>query len=105
MISLWYANPGEDFKILKCPDKLMILTSEQTEFSLKTLVGNTLPVVGKNDDVIYAVFAQKRFAFSKTDALKIMGDIKGKTEKPPTIMGASVSCRNDCSQCKICRKK
>lgn len=105
MISLWYTNIGEDFKILKCPDKLLILTSEQTEFSVKTLIGSTIPVVGKSDDVIYAVFAQRRLAFSKKDALKIMGDITGKTKKEPVIRTASVSCQHDCSQCKICHKK
>lgn len=104
MISLWYANTGEDFKILKTPKDLIILTSEQIEFNVSTMTGDVISVVGKYDDIICVVFANRRFAFSKEQALKIFGDIIGKTKEPPKIKPAQISCKNDCSKCKLCHK-
>ena len=102
MISLWYANPGEDFKLTKIPTKTVVITAELAEFDMQTLIGNTLPVVAKQDDVIYAVFAKRRLAFSKEQALKIYGDITGKTATPPEINTAPTPCSHDCSKCSGC---
>jgi len=102
MISLWYSNPGEDFKLLKCPEKMVVVTAELAEFNMQTLKGNTLPVVAKQDDVIYAVFAKRRLAFTKEQALKIFGEITGKTATSPEIKTAPLPCPHDCSKCSGC---
>jgi hypothetical protein len=102
MLSLWLSNPGEDFKIEKYNDNMLIVTADRAEFNLREIAKDVLPVVGKNNDTVYVVFKGRRLAFPKKQALKIYGNILGPTKEPPQIMTAPENCSRSCCKCKGC---
>lgn len=102
MIPLWFTNPGEDFKIEKYPENMLIVTADKIEIKLRSMVSQKIPVIGRDADVIYAVFCGRRLAFTKVQAMQISGNISGLTKIPPEIRTAPNSCCHDCAHCKHC---
>ena len=102
MISLWLANPGEDFRISKFDDRTIFVSAEGTEMRFSTVARYPLSVIGKTEDTLYFAFFGQRVAIPKEQALRMHGEILGNTKETPIIRSAPATCPHDCSHCKGC---
>ena len=102
MIALWMANPGEDFRISKYDDRTVFVTAEGVEMGFGAVARYPLPIIGKTKDTMYLAFFGQRVAIPKEQAMRMQGEILGKTQVAPEIRTAPASCPHDCSHCNGC---
>lgn len=102
MIPLWLANPGEDFRIEAIKGSMSLLTANGKELDMKALQGCVLPITAKNAGNIYGVFHGHRIAFRQDWAMRIRGNVIGKTETSPEILTAE-PCTHHCAGCSRCK--
>ena len=102
MISIWYANAGEDFRIQKFPKEMVIVTTDNTEISLSKMTQEDVHIVGHDNNYVYVVYSGRRILLSGEEAINISGLITGKTKQAPKIHHAAGTCTHCCSKCKGC---